>query len=115
MKKLKNDKNSRPWCGPWAQNDPEYDDLCEFWELMAHIMGHPNEQFYVRIWRQTRRGNYLYLREGDAIGHDLDDIKHLYGGGTYKVKFLNGKKQFMRTLHVGIADCFRGIIPLPNI
>ena len=60
-------------------------------------------------------GDYRYLREGDATEHDLEDIKHLYGGGTYKVKFLDSKKRFMRTLHVAIGDEFRGIIPLPDI
>ena len=104
-----------PWSHPRIQTDMEYDDSDEFMDLRYYLSQRPNEDFSVQISRQMRNGYYCPLGIGHWEDYDFEDIKRLYGGGTYKLKFLDGKKRFLRTLVILIDLCFRGRLPVPNI
>ena len=114
MKNNVSKRKSYPWCHPRMQTDMEYGDIDEFLDIQSYFSRHPNEEFSVRLYRQKSNGDYCHLRDGHWEDHDLEDIKHLYGGGTYKFKFMDGKKRFLRTIIVGIDSSFRGRLPVPN-
>lgn len=103
-----------PWSHPRMQTDMEYDDSDEFDDLRYYFMQRLNENFFVQISRQMRNRYYCPLCDGHWEDYDFEDIKRLYGGGTYKIKFLDGKKRFLRTLVIHIDLCFRGRIRVPD-
>ena len=96
--------DSRPWCDPSIRDHVDYDDIAEFYNLRYYLGRRPHETFCVRIHVEMANGAFLYLCEGDWQFFVSEDIRDLYGGGTYKIQFLDGKKRFLRTLVFNIAS-----------
>ncbi len=115
MKNRTSKQNSRPWLDPLTKDHPDYDDAWEFIDIRYYFGQHPNEEFSVQLYRQMRNGDYYHLRNGDWFSYDLDDIQRLYGKGVYKIKFLNSKKQFLRTLILRIDYHRPGLLPVPDL
>lgn len=115
MKTNVSNRKLYPWCRPQAQSDAEYHDSDEFDDLRYYLSQRPNEGFFVQIARQMRNGDYYRLCTGHWESYDWDDIARLYGGGRYRLKFLDGKKRFRRTLFIGIDPSLRGRLPVPNL
>ena len=115
MKKRTSKQNSRPWLDPRTKDHPDYDDAWEFDDIRRYLNQHPNEGFSVRLYRQMPNGDSRYLCDGDWFFYDWEDIQQFYGAGVYKIKFMDSKKRFIRTLVLRIWYHRPGTRPEPAL
>ena len=99
---------------PEFVHDEEKDDITKLQSLLKEL---DMSGGVARIFRQRPgQADYPYLSEMPIDAFSLENLKRIFGGGKYLVRFAAKGGRYVRSIRFAIDNCFKGemdIVPTP--
>lgn len=97
---------------PEFVHDEEKDDISKLQSLLKEL---DMSGGVARIFRQRPgQADYPYLSEMPIDAFSLENLKRIFGGGKYLVRFAAKGGRYVRSIRFAIDNCFKGEMDIVN-